>query len=58
MGKAFIVINEGHDVCDQDITSHCSIYLAKYKIPKQIIFINELPKTDSGKINHKILKNL
>ena len=58
VGKAFIVINEGHDVCDQDITSHCSIYLAKYKIPKQIIFINKLPKTDSGKINHKILKNL
>jgi len=54
VGKAFIVVNS--PLTEVEIIAHCQQNLAKFKIPKQFVFISELPKTDSGKINHKALK--
>jgi len=47
---AFIVANS-LDVTKEDILKHCKGRLAQYKLPKQIHFIKELPKTDIGKID-------
>ena len=48
--RAFIVANS-LDVTKEDILKHCKGRLAQYKLPKQIHFIKELPKTDIGKID-------
>ena len=48
VGKAFLV-KDGEITFDQ-IQSHCSLNLAKFKIPKHFVFVSELPKSDSGKI--------
>ncbi len=48
--RAFIVANS-LDVTKEDILKHCKGRLAPYKLPKQIHFIKELPKTDIGKID-------
>lgn len=47
--KAFIVSN-GEHVAENQLKKFCKQYLASYKIPKEIEFVDALPKTSSGKI--------
>jgi fatty-acyl-CoA synthase len=55
-GKAFIVIKKDNKVTAAEIIAYCSERLAKYKIPKHVVFLNELPKNHAGKIDRKKLK--
>lgn len=55
-GKAFVALREGAMLGEQEIIAWCRQGLAKYKIPKYVHFIGELPKTDTGKIARKLLK--
>ncbi|WP_018922665.1 long-chain-fatty-acid--CoA ligase [Salsuginibacillus kocurii] len=48
--KAAIVLTEGAARSAEDITKWCSKRIAAYKIPKHILFRNELPKTVVGKV--------
>lgn len=57
-GKAFIVLNPGKKITEKQITDFCLERLAKYKIPKHIEFMDELPQNDAGKIDRKKLKEL
>ncbi len=54
VGKAFIV-KEDESLTEESILRHCSANLAKYKIPKIWVFLDALPKGDSGKILKKNL---
>ena len=56
VGKAFIVMKDGSDLSAEDVLNYCRGKLAKYKIPKHIEFIEELPKNDAGKIDRKKLQ--
>lgn len=51
VGKAYIVLKEHTSMKEEEIINYCKGNLAKYKIPKYVQFINEIPKTDAGKIN-------
>lgn len=53
--KAFIVCS-GTLIEKEDIIAHCRDYLAAYKIPKIIEYVDELPKTNVGKILRRALK--
>ncbi len=55
-GKAFVVLKEGMQATEDEIRNFCIANLAKYKVPKYVEFINELPKNDAGKIDRKSLK--
>jgi fatty-acyl-CoA synthase len=50
VGCAFIVPEDKQSVSKQDILDACLGQLAKFKVPKQIHFLDSLPKSDSGKI--------
>ena len=39
-----------------DIVKHCKEYLADYKYPRIIEFVEEIPKTGSGKIDWRSLQ--
>ena len=54
VGKAFIV-REDVNLSEESILSYCAVNLAKYKIPKKIVFLESLPKGESGKILKKNL---
>ena len=58
VGHAFIVQKENSKLTDADIVNYCSNQLAKYKIPKYISFLMELPRNEAGKINRMDLKVL
>ena len=55
-GKAFVVKKEGTSLTEQEVIDYCTGKLAKYKIPRHVEFIPELPKNDAGKIDRKSLK--
>ena len=58
--KAYVVLKEGKNpfVTKMSIQKYLKKYLAKYEIPREIEFINELPKTKLGKIAYKELEIL
>lgn len=51
--KAFVVLNEGYNASDalvQQLVEYCKEKIAAYKRPRWIEFVEELPKTATGKI--------
>jgi fatty-acyl-CoA synthase len=55
VGKA-LVVKKGSTLNEEQVIAHCKQKLAKFKIPKHVSFVEEIPKTDSGKIDRKALK--
>jgi long-chain acyl-CoA synthetase len=48
--KAYIVLKSGENVIKEEMNKYCRENLAAYKVPREIVFVDELPKTGSGKI--------
>ncbi len=55
--KAAVVLKPGESASQEEIISFCKERLAHYKCPKSIDFLSELPKTGSGKITKKALRD-
>ncbi len=56
--KAFIVLKEGASLNSEAILHKCKGHLADFKKPRQILFLNELPKNAAGKILKYKLKEM
>ncbi len=56
VGKAFIVLKPGETMGSGEVLEFLKGKVAKYKLPKYMEFIEELPKTASGKIQKFMLK--
>jgi len=57
--KAFVVLRKGFapsDALASEIQDHCKRITAPYKYPREIEFVEELPKTRSGKIRRVELR--
>lgn len=54
---AAIVLKSGEKVSSEEITDFCKKQLAGYKTPKRVEFMDTLPKTASGKILKRELRN-
>jgi fatty-acyl-CoA synthase len=48
--KAFVVARPGHGVTESELVEHARTRIARYKAPRDIEFVAELPKTSTGKI--------
>jgi long-chain acyl-CoA synthetase len=56
--RVFAVRSAGSEVRDADVIAHCRKELAAYKVPKQVVFLDALPKSNVGKILRRELRNL
>jgi acyl-CoA synthetase (AMP-forming)/AMP-acid ligase II len=54
---AAVVLKQDETASEAEIIEFCKEYQASYKAPKSIIFLDELPKTGSGKITKKALRD-
>jgi long-chain acyl-CoA synthetase len=54
--KVFVVLREGETATQKELLDYCATKLAKYKLPAEIEFRKELPKTNVGKILRKQLR--
>jgi acyl-CoA synthetase (AMP-forming)/AMP-acid ligase II len=55
---AFITLRPGRKLDPERIREFCRIYLAGFKVPREILFIDELPKGPSGKIQRRRLVDI
>jgi long-chain acyl-CoA synthetase len=55
--KAFIV-KKDPSLTEEEVRDYCRRELSAYKCPKQIVFVDNLPKSNVGKILRKELRNL
>jgi fatty-acyl-CoA synthase len=55
---AAVVLKENETATEEEIIAFCKQHQASYKAPKSIVFLKELPKTGSGKIYKKALREL
>jgi long-chain acyl-CoA synthetase len=54
--KAFVSLKPGHAVDEPSLKAFCKDRMAAYKYPRQIAFVDELPKTATGKILRRELR--
>jgi amino acid adenylation domain-containing protein len=53
--KAYLVLREGATLGAEDVTRHCSARLRGFMVPKAVVFVRDLPKTESGKVKKREL---
>ena len=55
--RVYAVRREGSDVTEEDVIAHCRAELAGYKVPRRVVFVDELPKSNVGKILRRELRD-
>jgi fatty-acyl-CoA synthase len=48
--KAFVVVRSGKNLSEDDLKGHVKSNLAGYKTPREIVFLDELPRNPTGKV--------
>ena len=54
--KAFVVLKPGTKVSEQELIDLCLKFTSRFRVPKTIAFLNELPKNSVGKILKRALR--
>ena len=58
VGRALVVLKEGQALEEAEIIEFCQGKLAKYKIPKSVVFVDALPRTAAGKVLKRELREM
>ncbi len=53
---AFVVLRADQSVTEDALIAHCAAQLAKYKVPKEVTFLEALPRNPSGKVLKRDLR--
>jgi len=54
---AFVTITDGHQLTEADVIAYCREHLGGYKVPKQVHFLADLPKSGAGKVAKRQLSD-
>ncbi len=49
--KAYVVLREGAEIAEKDVIAWCRARLEAFMVPKYVEFVDDLPKTASGKVS-------
>ena len=55
--KAFVVLKRGKEATEKEIISFCREHIARFKAPDAVEFMDELPKTSTGKVQKFVLRD-
>ena len=56
--RAYIQLRAGHTLTEDQLKAHLSGRLARYKIPKTVVTVSDMPRTSSGKIRKRDLRQM
>lgn len=56
IGRAVVVLKTGAELTEEEVVTYLKDRLATYKVPRSVIFVDDLPKTGAGKVSKKVLK--
>ncbi|WP_327143646.1 acyl-CoA synthetase [Nocardia sp. NBC_01327] len=48
--KAFVVVHDGQDFSEVEVKDFVKSNLARYKVPREVVFLEELPRNPTGKV--------
>lgn len=54
--KAVVVLKPGEQMDGEELGSYCREHLAAFKVPKQVVFRDDLPKNPTGKVLKRVLR--
>lgn len=54
--KAYVVLNQGSDIDEESLIRYACDYLARYKCPTKVVFVDSLPRNASGKLIRRELE--
>lgn len=54
---AFVVLAEGGEASEEDLISYLEDKVAKWWLPDRVVFIDEIPKTGTGKFDKKVVRD-
>jgi fatty-acyl-CoA synthase len=55
--RAVVVVAEGETLTEEEVIEYCKGNIGKFKIPKSVVFAPELPRTPTGKILKRVLRD-
>jgi long-chain acyl-CoA synthetase len=58
LAKAYVMVKPNSDVSKQALVQHCREHLAAYKVPRAVQFVDDVPKTSTGKIMRRSLRDI
>ncbi len=53
--KAFVVLKDGQSLSEDEVKAHVKSELARHKVPREVEFVDELPRNATGKLLRKEL---
>ena len=53
--QAYVVLDDGADLSEREILRTCRQHLPLFAVPQRVVFLEDLPKTPSGKVRRKSL---
>jgi acyl-CoA synthetase (AMP-forming)/AMP-acid ligase II len=56
VGLAFVVTRPGSGLSTQDVIAHCRERLANFKVPREVVFVAQLPRNAGGKVLKRELR--
>jgi 2-aminobenzoate-CoA ligase len=56
IAKAFVVLKPGGKVTPEELIKHCKDKIATFKLPREVVIVNELPRTPTGKLLRRVLR--
>ena len=56
--RAFVVKTDGASIGEDDIKSYVKEHLARYKVPREVVFLDELPRNPTGKVLKRELREI
>ena len=48
--RAFVVLNDSGKASEEELKDHVKSNLARYKVPREVVFLDELPRNPTGKV--------
>ncbi|MFE7800061.1 acyl-CoA synthetase [Nocardia sp. NPDC057440] len=56
--RAVVVVRAGHTLTADEVREHVKSHLARFKVPRDVLFIDELPRNPTGKVLKRVLREL
>ncbi len=56
--KAFVVPKPGREISGESLKDYVKQHLARYKVPREVVFLEEIPRNPTGKVLKRVLREL
>lgn len=56
--RAFVVLDDGATLTEQQVKRECMARLESFMVPREVVFVPDLPKTATSKVSRRLLREL